>query len=269
MGNCETHEEADRSPLPLLEGELWKKEGGMFGHMATWEKHEFVLKRQSLHCFATASTTEDSVLTVNADCSLRTEEQGGAPTKHRWILEIPKGEPWSLCAETNHDMARWVSAIAKARRPRWRDDQDILSCERCQRGFSSFRRKHHCRNCGGIFCEDCAQEQRTLPLLGYSEPVRICRSCIVNEVKGQPSGACDGPVYPVYPGTEKNPDIAQAGNGQKEERSPLQPRAGNQQASRGSNQGGVTEASSHAQRLREKLAQHKENAKVGNRKWGQ
>lgn len=45
-------------------------------------------------------------------------------------------------------------------RPRavWMDDQDITQCMRCEKEFSLFVRKHHCRHCGRIFCYDCCHK---------------------------------------------------------------------------------------------------------------
>ena len=37
----------------------------------------------------------------------------------------------------------------------WVDDTAVTHCYECQTLFSFFLRKHHCRNCGRIFCFDC------------------------------------------------------------------------------------------------------------------
>ncbi|CAO1376702.1 unnamed protein product [Diamesa tonsa] len=38
---------------------------------------------------------------------------------------------------------------------RWQDDDDITHCVNCKKEFTVTRRKHHCRHCGTIFCENC------------------------------------------------------------------------------------------------------------------
>ena len=38
----------------------------------------------------------------------------------------------------------------------WVDDSLITKCYNCENSFSIFKRKHHCRGCGKIFCYDCA-----------------------------------------------------------------------------------------------------------------
>jgi hypothetical protein len=38
----------------------------------------------------------------------------------------------------------------------WVDDKSVISCYNCQEIFSFLNRKHHCRNCGKIFCKQCS-----------------------------------------------------------------------------------------------------------------
>ena len=54
--------------------------------------------------------------------------------------------------------------------PKWCNDADWSSCGDCNTSFTFFNRKHHCRLCGQIFCDDCAPTSSTLG-------VRICREC--------------------------------------------------------------------------------------------
>jgi len=45
----------------------------------------------------------------------------------------------------------------------WERDSDALSCKLCDKEFNIARRKHHCRNCGGIFCDSCSDNKMELP----------------------------------------------------------------------------------------------------------
>lgn len=39
------------------------------------------------------------------------------------------------------------------------------------------RRRHHCRNCGRIFCGRCSNNEISIPELGYDKKVRVCNLC--------------------------------------------------------------------------------------------
>ncbi|KAF9197782.1 hypothetical protein BGZ49_001634 [Haplosporangium sp. Z 27] len=62
-------------------------------------------------------------------------------------------------------------------RPVWVQDQDAAACRICARTFSAVRRKHHCRQCGQVFCHDCSSRSIALPQLGYPKAVRVCNDC--------------------------------------------------------------------------------------------
>ncbi|XP_046366555.1 RUN and FYVE domain-containing protein 2-like isoform X2 [Haliotis rufescens] len=57
----------------------------------------------------------------------------------------------------------------------WVGDNAATSCKQCSKDFSISRRKHHCRNCGDIFCNECSDNK--MPLPSSSKPVRVCDSC--------------------------------------------------------------------------------------------
>uniref|UniRef100_A0AAY4CK95 RUN and FYVE domain-containing protein 1 n=1 Tax=Denticeps clupeoides TaxID=299321 RepID=A0AAY4CK95_9TELE len=57
----------------------------------------------------------------------------------------------------------------------WLKDDEATHCKQCQKEFSISRRKHHCRNCGDIYCSTCSSNELALP--SYPKPVRVCDVC--------------------------------------------------------------------------------------------
>ncbi|XP_023049425.1 RUN and FYVE domain-containing protein 1 isoform X1 [Piliocolobus tephrosceles] len=57
----------------------------------------------------------------------------------------------------------------------WLKDDEATHCRQCEKEFSISRRKHHCRNCGHIFCNTCSSNELALP--SYPKPVRVCDGC--------------------------------------------------------------------------------------------
>uniref|UniRef100_A0A452RBP4 RUN and FYVE domain containing 2 n=1 Tax=Ursus americanus TaxID=9643 RepID=A0A452RBP4_URSAM len=53
--------------------------------------------------------------------------------------------------------------------------KEATHCKLCEKEFSLSKRKHHCRNCGEIFCNACSDNE--LPLPSSPKPVRVCDSC--------------------------------------------------------------------------------------------
>ncbi|KAI8090425.1 hypothetical protein BDF21DRAFT_411242 [Thamnidium elegans] len=63
-------------------------------------------------------------------------------------------------------------------RPVWVNDMDVSYCSSCNNAFGPLKRRHHCRNCGNIFCHECSSRKVPLPQLGDgTKPVRVCNGC--------------------------------------------------------------------------------------------
>lgn len=74
----------------------------------------------------------------------------------------------------------------------WMNDSFVSDCLNCFKPFTAFRRKHHCRFCGQIYCADCtlfisytqykAQRANTDVLSknegkSYDDKLRVCKPC--------------------------------------------------------------------------------------------
>ena len=69
-------------------------------------------------------------------------------------------------------------------RANWVNDDECTKCLSCRRDFGVFRRKHHCRQCGQVFCDDCSRRTKDLKrpairpgIAAETGPVRVCDTC--------------------------------------------------------------------------------------------
>ncbi|XP_034473815.1 hepatocyte growth factor-regulated tyrosine kinase substrate isoform X2 [Drosophila innubila] len=71
--------------------------------------------------------------------------------------------------------------------PNWADGK---VCHRCRVEFTFTNRKHHCRNCGQVFCGQCTAKQCPLPKYGIEKDVRVCDGCFM--ALQRPAGGAGG-----------------------------------------------------------------------------
>ncbi|KAF8640401.1 hypothetical protein AX17_000070 [Amanita inopinata Kibby_2008] len=60
----------------------------------------------------------------------------------------------------------------------WMDDENCKECYDCKSIFTTWRRKHHCRICGQIFCSRCASNIIKGSRFGQDGMVRVCSLCL-------------------------------------------------------------------------------------------
>eukprot|EP00013_Stygamoeba_regulata_P010449 CAMPEP_0177687774 /NCGR_PEP_ID=MMETSP0447-20121125/34316_1 /TAXON_ID=0 /ORGANISM="Stygamoeba regulata, Strain BSH-02190019" /LENGTH=104 /DNA_ID=CAMNT_0019198055 /DNA_START=205 /DNA_END=519 /DNA_ORIENTATION=+ len=72
---------------------------------------------------------------------------------------------------------RWILNMA----PDWVPDEKVQACQRCAKPFSFTNRRHHCRCCGKVVCDDCSKSRIPLPQYGFLDPVRACSNCAKNK----------------------------------------------------------------------------------------
>lgn len=63
----------------------------------------------------------------------------------------------------------------------WEKDSDLNNCRGCQQPFSMSKRRHHCRLCGGIFCDTCSLTNISVNGETFD---RVCNGCLKGETPG-------------------------------------------------------------------------------------
>jgi hypothetical protein len=59
----------------------------------------------------------------------------------------------------------------------WIPDIDVNNCLKCGTQFNFFVRRHHCRNCGGVFCNECSKNTH---VFDNNNSYRVCDTCFNN-----------------------------------------------------------------------------------------
>ncbi|KZC09496.1 Putative 1-phosphatidylinositol 3-phosphate 5-kinase [Dufourea novaeangliae] len=59
----------------------------------------------------------------------------------------------------------------------WMPDSVSKQCYECGERFTTFRRRHHCRVCGQIFCSKCCSDQIPGKVMGCTGDLRVCTYC--------------------------------------------------------------------------------------------
>lgn len=98
----------------------------------------------------------------------------------------------------------------------WIIDQDVKKCLLCNKAFSLFLRRHHCRNCGYVVCDSCSSHRAIIRQLKeeatsvFSRPdSRVCNVCAskhrLNEIwdARPPTPAAPPPEVPPAPPVEE------------------------------------------------------------------
>lgn len=62
-------------------------------------------------------------------------------------------------------------------KPVWIPDEEAPHCMNCSQRFTVIRRRHHCRACGRVLCNNCCSSRARLEYMESSE-TRVCLPCL-------------------------------------------------------------------------------------------
>ena len=74
--------------------------------------------------------------------------------------------------EENQELVRKINEVSTRK---WEGGSGVKNCKDCKAKFSVAKRKHHCRNCGQIFCSTCSS--KSAKTTTSKSTVRVCNEC--------------------------------------------------------------------------------------------
>ncbi|XP_069767108.1 phosphatidylinositol-3,5-bisphosphate 3-phosphatase MTMR4 isoform X2 [Narcine bancroftii] len=87
-------------------------------------------------------------------------------------------EALSIHSDDQRSEASWEPVDRKETEvTRWVPDHMASHCFNCDSEFWLAKRRHHCRNCGNVFCANCCYLKLPIPDQQLYDPVLVCNSC--------------------------------------------------------------------------------------------
>ncbi|XXG86243.1 hypothetical protein AAC387_Pa11g1175 [Persea americana] len=140
-----------------------------------WAKSSVDIEPRRIRLQSNSYTT-NTILDTVAAASVQLKEMGGnrikGPSDSIKLADQP--------TEKRKGLANWMNFIkpGNEEKDHWVPDEAATKCTACGTDFGAFFRKHHCRNCGDIFCDKCTQGRIALTTDEQAQPVRVCDRCL-------------------------------------------------------------------------------------------
>ncbi|XAR61636.1 Triacylglycerol lipase [Bertholletia excelsa] len=141
---------------------------------AFWSKSSVDIESKRIRLQSNSYTT-NTILDIVTAATVQLKEMGGRskPADSLKLTEQP--------SEKKKGFADWMNLVKPANEEKeyWVPDEAVSKCTACAKDFNAFNRKHHCRNCGDIFCDKCSRGRMALTNEENAQHVRVCDRCMV------------------------------------------------------------------------------------------
>eukprot|EP00040_Diaphanoeca_grandis_P000369 m.15218 g.15218 ORF g.15218 m.15218 type:complete len:1014 (+) comp10489_c0_seq1:130-3171(+) len=85
-------------------------------------------------------------------------------------------------AEENQELQKTLNEMGSRQ---WQSSKGVKGCQKCDNKFTVTNRKHHCRNCGKIYCNPCSDFSAKTTT--SKSKVRVCQECYTDLSSMKPS----------------------------------------------------------------------------------
>ncbi|CAN6181563.1 unnamed protein product [Urochloa humidicola] len=145
---------------------------------AFWSKSSVDAEAKRIRLKSNSYTSNTILDTVTA-ATVQFKEMGASSiSRSRAIADAAK--PAEQQNERRKIFPDWRNLMKpmNEEKDHWVPDEAVSKCTACAADFSAFNRRHHCRNCGDIFCDKCTQGRTPLTTDADAQPVRVCDRCM-------------------------------------------------------------------------------------------
>jgi hypothetical protein len=91
---------------------------------------------------------------------------------------------WPVQVYSPHGSPAHATDIDLTNEANWQPDGQCCKCNGCGFTFTFSKRRHHCRGCLWIFCDDCSSRRAVLPKVHRSHEQRVCDRCFAQATIG-------------------------------------------------------------------------------------
>ncbi|WVZ78459.1 hypothetical protein U9M48_026165 [Paspalum notatum var. saurae] len=145
---------------------------------AFWAKSSVDVEAKRIRLKSNSYTSNTILDTVTA-ATVQFKEMGGSSIS-RSRATADAARPAEQQNERKKNFLDWRNLMKpmNEEKDHWVPDEAVSKCTACASDFSAFNRRHHCRNCGDIFCDKCTQGRTPLNTDADAQPVRVCDRCM-------------------------------------------------------------------------------------------
>ncbi|CAM6082267.1 unnamed protein product [Calypogeia fissa] len=147
-----------------------------------WAKSAVDVEQRMIQLKSSSYTTTAILDTLTAACVQVYEMVGKDGPSDGSSSTVGGGTTTDTSAAKKASVLDWVAIRPRAptmeEKQHWVPDEAVTKCTSCDSDFGPFLRRHHCRNCGDIFCDKCTRGRISLNTDEDSQPVRVCDRCL-------------------------------------------------------------------------------------------
>lgn len=121
---------------------------------------------------------QDELKNLTKSTQVEYEDDAGNKTEEYWGECVRLRDEIIAALQKKEELSAVVKpTVLEAGDKAWQTDSSKESCNHCSEPFNTFRRRHHCRMCGHLFCNTCCPKNNSVFSAGADQK-RCCFPCM-------------------------------------------------------------------------------------------